>query len=297
MTANNTASRNHYLPQFYLRRFCNDAGLVLRTFRGMDDALHEKPFVPKATGFENDLYTLVNWAPSSRTARPDTIEKEFFGPIDHHGAQVVERLDQVAPSELSSEERTQWALFVNSLLERHPQRVFVGDRKAEQSARALREELRERWGPPSSGRPDVLELLDVEALARNLHREHIVRTIRDEKTLEYIGGLRFAKLVVEPNPVLSFVTGDNPVLLNLGQPGPIYFFTLALSPNMLLFGQNEKEPFPEPEMLMNLCHFHNLLLFKQCQYVFSRGALQDDEFIKTRRQALLTMIQTPWRKS
>jgi hypothetical protein len=298
VTSTNAARRHHYLPQFYLNRFSNGSGQVLRTFRGPDDALHEKFFVPKATGFEDDLYTLTDWARPSPKLRPDAIETDVFGPIDHHGALVVGRLDEVAPSELSSEERAHLALFVNSLVERYPRRILEGDRKAAQAARELRDELRERWGPPPDGRPDVLELLDVEALARNLHREHIVRTIRDKRTLDYIGGLTFVKLRLEPSPALWFVTGDSPVLVNLGQPGPIHFFTLALDPNTLLFGHNDRqELLPSAETLMNLCQLHNLSLFAQCQYVFTKQPLENSEIFRTRWQASMQLIQVPWRRS
>lgn len=292
----NETWRTHYLPQSYLRQFCGHDGRVLRTFRGPDDKLHERRFPPKATGYEPDLYSLVSASPLLPVQRQDLIETEVFRPIDHHGAVVLERLIGEPPSKLGDDERMHWARFLNSLLERHPQRIYERDRIAEQRARERIEVLRQQFGPPLPGRPDIFELVDVGGLARNIHREHMVREIQNERSVNYLKGLTLVKIAVEENPVLSFVAGDNPVLVNGGQPWPMHFFSVALTPYTLLVGFNSPEP-PDLDTLLGLARIHNLQLFGQCEYIFSRDRLEDTPGIKVRTAAQLYLKRTSWKRS
>jgi len=292
----NPASRNHYLPQFYLRQFCDRSGRVFRTFRGTDDALHEKRFVPKATGYERHLYSLVDAGLLFPAKQPDQIEREVFGPIDDRGSVALDRLLHSAPSQLTGDEKGHWAAFVNSLLQRHPQRIRERDRVAEKMARKRLGALRKHFGPPPPGRPDIFEQFDVEALARNMHRGHIVKEVQNQRSIDYLGGFTLVKIRFETSPVLAFVTGDDPVLVNAGRPWPVRYFTFALSPETLLLGHSFSETL-DTETLFGLALIHNLELFAQCEYVFSRHPLVDGEYVSTRKAAQISLKPVPWRKN
>ncbi|MCR6631373.1 MAG: DUF4238 domain-containing protein [Magnetospirillum sp.] len=95
MPKNNQTSRNHYVPQWYQKRFLPDG---CAHFNYLD--LHPETVVngaarwqrrsilrwgPKKCFCENDLYTvkLGDWT-------TDEIEHRFFGPIDRNGERAVE---------------------------------------------------------------------------------------------------------------------------------------------------------------------------------------------------------------
>jgi hypothetical protein len=289
----NSAWRNHYLPQAYLRKFCDDSGTVCRTFRGPDDLLREKRFAPRATGYEEDLYTLVDAGGVFRSQRPDAIERDVFGPIDDNGARALERVLVSSPSKLTAAERENLTLLVLSLIERHPQRVLERDRIAERIAIEREAALREFFGPPLPGRLDVLEILDVEKLARNLARQRMVQNIKDQRWLEHLKSLTLRQLAIRPGCPTWFVTGDNPVVINTGEPWPLRYFTLALSPRALLFGHHAEEQVDD-QLLRGLFLAHNIQLFRQCQYIFSQERLQDNQLIRTRYAASTMLKPVAW---
>jgi hypothetical protein len=295
----NLSGRNHYLPQAYLRRFCDASGKVLQTFLGPDDKLHEKRFVPKETGYEWDLYTLKGAGILTSSSESDDIEKKVFGPVDDNGALVLNALHEGAPSQLSAEERTHLAVFVNSLLERHPQRIRERDQLAEQMARERFEELKKAFGKPNPDGFDILDLIrdeHVEQLARNLHREHMVREIQDPKSIEYLSGIMLSTFTLSEEQPLRFFTSDNPVLVNGGRPWPVQFFTLALSPRVLLIGVNDQEPVTDPQMIFAVTLVHCLELPRQTEYVFSQDPIVDYEGAAIRSNAQATLRKVNWRR-
>lgn len=290
----NPTARNHYLPQFYLRQFCDRSGKVLRTFRGTDDLLHEKRFVPKGTGYELDLYTLNGGGALFPARKPDLIERDVFGPIDNNGAAAFAHLLNAPPSQLSEVHKGHWAAFVNSLLERHPQRIRERDLRAERVGRETFDALKTKFqGTSASGR-DLSDLVDVENLARDMHREFLVGELQNPKSIEYLRSLNLVKIALDPNPNMCFVTGDDPVVVNAGRPWPIQFLSIALTPDTLLFGQNQSE-LPDKETLLNLCLIHNLELFRQCEYVFSKDPLEDNELLRLRNAAQTQLRPVGWR--
>jgi hypothetical protein len=213
--------KNHYLPESYLLHFANPGGRVLRTYLGPDGKLHEGRFSPSATGFEQDLYSFQPEPLTGPSSTSDVIERQVFGPIDHHGIEAARKVLQFAPSHLSDDEKENLALYLNSFLERHPQRLRVREPRAVEMGRETMERLRRAWGPPLDGRPDVLDLIDTESMSKNMLRRHMVEQIQDEETIQYLKRFTFIKVHIDENPVIKFVTGDNPVLVNHGKPcGP-----------------------------------------------------------------------------
>jgi hypothetical protein len=122
------------VPEFYLRRFVDAEGKVLRTFKAPSGVLHERRYPPKATGFQEDLYSIEPETTNHRVRRPDRIDVDFFGPIDNGAAPLAQKILDSAPSALSQDERRVFAIFVNSLIERHPQRLRKNFEVAEASA-------------------------------------------------------------------------------------------------------------------------------------------------------------------
>ncbi len=253
----------------------------------------------KATGYETDLYTINGAGPLFPRGKPDVIEKDVLGPIDSNGAKALRALIDGPPSQLSPEQQEFWATFVNSLLERHPQRIYGRDRIAEKLARERLDAIRQKFAPPPPGRPDVFEMVapHIESLARDMHRRHIANEMTNPRSIGYLKSLEFTKFTLDAESPLRFVTADNPVLVNGGQPWPIDFLSIALGPRDLLFAWNNREPLTDDETIRGLALIHNLQLFLQAEYVFSQGPLVDLEGVRMRYAAQISLKQVPWRKS
>lgn len=281
----NVAREHHYVPEFYLREFCNDDGQVTRTFKGPDGKLYERAFTPKKVGRQRDLYSIQDAGPGFPVTRTDVIETDVFGPIDNDAALAMRALIKHGPDALDAAQREKWGLFMSSLLQRHPRYVSERDVKAREIVQDMIAELGTRWGPPPPGRRDVLASLDVERVARYSLRSHLVKNIRDPRLVKYLSELSAVTMTLPDDSLATFITGDNPVVPNLGQPGPIRYLTIALSPTVLLFCRNTKEPIDDDAPVGSLIVAHNLLVIQQSEFVFSREPLIDGIPVRLRKCA------------
>jgi Protein of unknown function (DUF4238) len=279
------AREHHYLPEFYLRRFCNDDGQVARIFKGPDGTLYDGAFTPKKIGRQRDLYSIQDGGPGFSVARTDVIETDLFGPIDNDAAMALKVLIEQGPDALAAAQREQWAMFVSSLLQRHPRYVNERDARARDLVQNVIDELGAKWGPPPSGTRDVLASLNIERVARYSFRAHLAKTIRDPQLVKQLSELFTVTITVPAESPVKFVTGDNPVVVNFGEPGPIRHLTLALSPTVLLFCQNTKESIEDDDPVRELVLVQNPLVIKQCEFVFSREPLSDGVPLRLRKCA------------
>lgn len=143
----------------------------------------------------------------------------------------------------------------------------------------------------------LLSTIDASALARNAVREVMARVVLKEDVINYFVGMQWLKIHLAPDGAVEFITGDNPVLINFSQPWPIEMMTLALSPlDLLLMVKSGAEDFTR-ELYLNMTLLHNLELLRQSEYIFSRGALQDYEALRSRHAAERTLPVRPWDKS
>jgi hypothetical protein len=281
----NIAREHHYLPEFYLRQFCDDNGHVTRTFKGRDDALHDGAFTPKKIGRERDLYSIHDAGPGFQAARTDIIETEVFGPIDKDAAVALKVLIEQGPDGLTPAQREHWAMFVSSLLQRHPRYINERDVLARELVQDVIDKLGAQWGPPPPGRRDVLASLSIERVARYSFRANLAKTIRDPSVVKYLSELFAVTITVPPDSPVKFVTGDRPVVVNFGERGPIHHLTLALSPTVLLFCKNTKERIEDDDPIRELVLVQNPMVIKQCEFVFSRGPLMDNDVLRIRKCA------------
>jgi hypothetical protein len=293
-TTSKPTRRNHFTPEFYLSNFVDETGKLLRTFKPPTGELHERRFAPKATGYQEDLYSIERDSEIGPFARPDRIEMEVFRPIDDQSAPVLRRLIAGPPSALDDAERHSWAVFVNSLIERHPQQMRAHFESAQQVAA---DELEQFMGNVAQEHKDywmgVTQSVDKNALARNSVREVIRRVIHQDSVVEYFKGMRWVKFHVDSGNPFEFVTSDNAVLVNFGQPRPIYVMSLALSPSDLLVMAKPELELSEA-VVQQAAAAHNLQLFRQSEYIYSRSPIRDLSGLLLRYAARSLLPAMPW---
>lgn len=105
---------HHYVPQFLLRRWCNDAGKI-QSFKIVRGRVACRATTPEYTGFEKRLYAV--FAKLSGIDE-DHIEKKLFGPIDSDGAVALSKIE--LDGVLNEDEHIAWTFFLSSLLARQP---------------------------------------------------------------------------------------------------------------------------------------------------------------------------------
>ena len=109
-------NRHHYIPQFYLRRWANDRGLV-SSYSWQGGKIYVGDYSPRSIGAEAGLYALDGVPPDMRNA----IERDVMGPmIDGPAADAMAVLLGEVSGPLSHEARLAWIRFLVSLMVRTP---------------------------------------------------------------------------------------------------------------------------------------------------------------------------------
>ncbi|CAN96462.1 Hypothetical protein sce6295 [Sorangium cellulosum So ce56] len=281
--------RHHYVPQFYLRQWADDDSKLWCYKRERSGKLSETQVAPRATAFQEHLYSVRDTAPFLPERTPDVIEGQFFSPLDNAASQVFQKILSGRGLPLPETEKTTWALFLNSLLERDPRTLATRDEVAPAVAEKVLAELRARCRSAESRArlDDMIGRVDYMAMARNSVREHMVREIRDGDVIEYFKKKSWTIVDVSAE-TLELITSDSPAVINCGHSkSPVHMLTLALNPSKLFLMQPAAETIDE-ETLKAIVVCHNLsLLESDGQFLYSRSRLEDGPIIKLRTAAEL----------
>jgi len=279
--------RHHYVPQFYLREwyapetktfwlYCRDVDGSLRT--GLKSA--------KSIGYCKGLYSAIPDGLTVRNEVSNEIEEKFFSPIDSAASQVHQKILSAGVSSLSTEERHNWSLFVNSLLERSPTRINEVKNSSKEMVAKTISDLRKVFGESEekSNLHVLWKNLDIDALTHNTVLSSIVKWAEDEETIQYFSNM--AWVVIQANGKDHFLTGDAPLVVNGVSGGyPIHFLSISLSPERLLVMHTRDEEFDE-EFIRKLSICHSIQIAKQTKrYLVSSRELLDDGYVKYWRVA------------
>lgn len=106
--------KHHYLPEFYLSRWRNEAGLLVE-FCTRYGKLYARPTSTKGTGYRPHLYSL------QLSDDPQQLEKGFMKKLDTRASKVLDLLEAgTDPDSLTVSQRSDWSRFLMSLLMRTP---------------------------------------------------------------------------------------------------------------------------------------------------------------------------------
>lgn len=291
---------HHYVPQFYLRSWTGTDERLFRYHKTPRGRLVQKKCSPRSTAFEPDLYTLCSGVHPQ--GQENIIETEVMGRIDDDAAPVLRKLamETVAAVELTNDERTGWACFLNALLVRHRSYVVTRDRAAPQAAETALTRLRGRErtahafsrfipsadpddAPRGQGTlPHEDEIRQVVVrLAQDTAREHMVRELRNVAAIDVFKNLTWVVVdAVAPN---GFITTDAPLLLDAGlfehETEPT-LVTFPLTPNKLFVAHASSWHLDDElrKLLHTISQGHNRLLVNgsPCRSVYAHQELDSE---------------------
>lgn len=298
--------KHHYVPEGYLVGFTRrpeeleeedtEEGKLWRyrlTPRGTIDV---KRFHPAGVGYEEKLYTaprVLTWPAVGAASKSDTskasdllsdgepdawIETDFFGQIDDKAAKALQTLRAAPPGECPEEPREVLAVFLHSLMERHPRILKQRDTDTHAHLEASLDldgvaAIEARLGLTPSKR------IDVQGLSRQLVRGVMVRTIADQSSFDLFRSFSFT--VHEPPAGQAFITSDDPLVVNFGLPTDeqrVCGLSIAVSPVRLLVAADKRLP---DHLAAGLSNIHNILVLQRRPlFVFSRWRLPEDVHVQ-----------------
>lgn len=271
------ARKHHYVPQFYLRAWQSIDGKGLWLYsRNKKNCIKVRRRSPKSVGYMADLYSLKPETPyAGLNPRPDAIETGFFALLDEAAASVHQKLLASGVRNLTTTERLNWALFLNSLIERNPTRI----EEIEQSllAEDIQDECRQRFGQV------FLDKIDFNSMQRNSVRRALVDYICDRSFVDYVAEMRWATIDITVDGE-HLITGDRPLLVNAASAGyPVHCLSIALSPRRLMILHANAQEFDE-DFIRTLAALHNIAIVQQTErHLISSQELRDGPHTKYSR--------------
>jgi hypothetical protein len=237
-TKMNDPIKHHYNPQFYLRRWAGADGRLFRFHRPHIETVVSS-ISPEHTGFEDYLYTL------KKSDDPQVLEKSFFSRVDSDAAPLLERflhlgpgrLAILSPSELTDQERSDWARFLNSLQHRGPHSLDEIRSILDQNARNA---IEVRGAEKTDEEP-----ITYERFRELIGSEHddaakliLPKLIDDEIIGQATVAMTWAVLDVT-SASHSLLTSDRPYIRTLGLLDPSCLVHVPISPSRMFLAAND----------------------------------------------------------
>jgi hypothetical protein len=114
----NPASKHHYVPIFYSKRWADDAGEVVR-FTVENCRLIDRRVHPARVGWQRDLYRI----PGETGDASQRLETLFFSQLDGNAADVLRKLLSTPIKYLNDLDVGHWSMFIRSLMLRSPENL------------------------------------------------------------------------------------------------------------------------------------------------------------------------------
>lgn len=270
--SNSVSRRHHYVPQFYLKTWqASDGNGIWLYRRDEKGRIRYYRRSPKSVGYVTDLYSLrPETSYSVLEPPPDVIECEFFAVIDDAAALVYQKLLLSGVRSLTKEDRAVWALFLNALIERGPDRIEEVERC--DSGEKIKDEFLRRWGES-----EFFNKIDWSSMHRNSVRRALINYISDIEFIDYVTQMRWATVDITINGE-HLITSDRPVLVNGGSSSnPVHCLSIALSPIRLLIVHGQSEGFDD-EFVRTLTAIHNVAIVQQAaKHVVSSQELKNGQ--------------------
>ncbi|PJK29040.1 DUF4238 domain-containing protein [Minwuia thermotolerans] len=134
--------RHHYIPVFYLKRWCSADGMLCEFSKPYGQRVNPQRKHPSATGYSQELYTIREY--NSEFAQQ--IESKFFRKVDSLAADaLLEMENRGNEARWNSGMRSAWSRFLISLLMRCPEDLELFRESWQQSLFENNEEFEKKY--------------------------------------------------------------------------------------------------------------------------------------------------------
>ncbi len=225
--------KHHYIPEFHLKSWKNETGSLFIYRKVWNGKIDKKEKQPSQVCYKNDLYILREDLFGSLPSRPDHVEN-VLGEIDDKAAKVIAKiLSGTSISALSADDKRDWAIYVNSLLHRSPERLEGLDslmrttitKTLDDIKACAKEETHKTW--------DECGKLFVETnYGKNHVRLLLLPIITKNESIEGLLDYEWNVINLKDPFPFQFILTEMPVV-TFAKEDNIYMLALALTPSLL----------------------------------------------------------------
>jgi len=275
--------KHHHVPEFHLKKWYGEDGKFFAYKKNYQGIVSFRKRTAGMLFYEPDLYLLKEDESSlaNNYLRPDAIEDQLKD-IDDKAAPVLNKMLRSFEriSRLTDEERTNWAQYVYSLINRTPKKVRELEEVGEQSLQKTSKELSTRSTDEDSRRT-IKRIIDISRLS-NMHFNIPKKMMLDERLVT-----RFVEALIQHRwncfevSSHTFVIGPDPVMslhIKSTPDSPVVVFALALSPRRLwiTFHKELDELASREDFLKRLAFLYNTKArFNPQEYIVSQVELKN----------------------
>lgn len=215
--------KHHYVPKFHLNRWKGDNGMFLVYRKNVTGSVDPQDKHPSQICFKDNLYTLN--LTLLEDIEPDFIENELAKVDDAAAKVLVKMLTLSSVASLSDDEKKTWAIYVNSLLQRHPKRLADLDSMIDGLMQNLLKDMK------SDTEADDLDVFRDCNYGKNQVRHTLLRVIKDTEVIDSFVSSRWSVINVSGLPYRLILT-DSPVV-TIGKADNLGLIALAISPDLM----------------------------------------------------------------
>lgn len=284
--------RHHYIPEFYLRHWLdpNRGQLVEFSRPRPNGPVVDRWKYPKATGYENNLYTIPGLPEKDQTV----IEDKFFKIVDNTAADAVRKL--ILDGELNdSRSRSTFCRLIISLLRRNPEYIrYITDQWDILDQKSM-EDVRINYNTyKKEGDPSTYE----EMLSKSdPHRKHKIfyrlfsKLICSEEIASHM--INMIWKVIKNTGNFNLLTSDRPVLISKGAIHIDFHICISLDPQHLFVATNNMKTMSNITRSNKVFKNYNDIICKQSSKYIYASDLSQRRFIENRLGKYQTQFFIP----
>lgn len=248
MTAKaNPANRHHYIPKFYLKRWCREDGKLCEFSRPYKEKVVPRRVHPSGTGYLDRLYAIQGLP----DAVADIAETAFFKPVDGSAADALALLERDGnAARWNARLRSAWSRFVYSLLLRCPEDL--------EAFRTIGTEFAQK---ATDGRKQILSDADVDTATM----EAVATMIDSPNIGKRMNSINW-KVIDFPDDAFELLTSDRPVMRSDGIEAPDGHIALPIGPRRLFLAS------PHRAVMTSITTMNRRQLAKQINLRIVEGA-------------------------
>lgn len=222
------SKKHHFSPVFYLKGWCDSTTRQLIAYSRSHKSVIAKPVYPKATGYENFLYTMEGQPDD----RKQIIEKDYMAStVDDPAAKALKVLLDTGINGLTAEQRGDWTRFMIASLHRRPAAVA-------EIGQTFKSTLRNNVLVDSQDDSDTQELHPY--LIEDAAKEMVVRVIENDGVGSIIINMQWSVLDMSASQH-ELLTGDMPHLRYYGLKDPRCTILFPLTPTKLFIATHDRK--------------------------------------------------------
>jgi len=267
---------HHYLPIFHCQEWVGSDNKLFYYKKVFNGKIVCHKIRPKQVFFEKKLYTLTK---PYKNMKPDLVEDQLGKFFDDKAAPILKKILSDGSNALTQEEKYIWALYINSLLKRHPSWLAVSTKLAESEFQRITNKLLDNSNEKAiENIKKAIKLHNDNFDVKDYVKISLPKLIKDQNWIDAL--MKFEWITISASHPF-FILTDNPLNIIENENG-ILMISVAIHPKILWVcysgSQNDTEAEKISLVKYAVMIYNAMQCEKQTKFIVSSQKLKNDGF-------------------